>query len=319
MEKVLISYVFYKKNKIQNLINFLDSMTNYPPASDALLIISLKDITKELTSQIHETISQYKLICKVEVISVPNIGFDLGTHVINTQRHKPFITIFMSASSKANHIDWYRLLVSPFLDQRIGIVGSMYSEESQLTIYREIAMTKVKHRLHLRLSTVEESVALMIDLPSTYRTIFFGPFHNLFTYIITLIPLKIYRSRHPFDIEKYPPFPNPHLRTTGLAIRSSLFCELITRLPVTKGEVLALESSYNSLTAQVCNLGYSILVCTYSGIYLNFGSSKATSTFRDPNSSSIVIDAESEIFNTYNEEKKAAIHKLMTTKRVNFD
>lgn len=318
MEKVLISYVFYKKNKIQNLINFLDSMTEYPPASDALLVISLKDISKVLASQIYETINQYKLVCKVEIISVPNTGFDLGTHLINTQRYQPFITIFMSASSKANHIDWYKSLVSPFSDERIGIVGSMYSEESQLTIYREIALTKIKYRLHLKLSKVEESVALMIDLTSKHRAIYLGKFHELFSYIITLIPYKIYRARHPFDIEQYRPFPNPHLRTTGLAIRSKLFSEVITKIPITKGEVLALESSYSSLTTRVRNLGYSILVCTYSGKYLSFGDSKAVSTFRDTSSSSIVIDAESEIFYTYNEEKKAAIHKLMTTKRINF-
>jgi hypothetical protein len=83
--------------------------------------------------------------------------------------------------------------------------------------------------------------------------------------------------------------------------------------------VLALESSYNSLTTQVHNLGYKILVCTYSGKYLNFGNSKAAFTFRDTNSSSIITDAESEIFNSYNEEKKFAIRKLMTTKRIDFD
>lgn len=73
-------------------------------------------------------------------------------------------------------------------------------------------------------------------------------------------PLK--RLRPGFE-----PFPNPHLRTNGFALRRELILELDWRTGMTREECVELEGSKHSLTRQVRARGLQALVVGRDGSY----------------------------------------------------
>ena len=63
----------------------------------------------------------------------------------------------------------------------------------------------------------------------------------------------------------YPPFPNPHIRTTGFMIRRDLLLRLERGLLLDKEDTLNYESGYNSLTRQIQRMGLQALIVDKEG------------------------------------------------------
>jgi hypothetical protein len=64
---------------------------------------------------------------------------------------------------------------------------------------------------------------------------------------------------------RFPPFPNPHLRTNGLLYPRNLLVDVLARPPRTKAEAFALESGRRGLSRAITRRGGELLVVTDDG------------------------------------------------------
>ncbi|MGH2859113.1 MAG: hypothetical protein ACRDMJ_16685 [Solirubrobacteraceae bacterium] len=79
---------------------------------------------------------------------------------------------------------------------------------------------------------------------------------------------------------RYPPFPNPHLRTNAFMLRRDLFLSLRWPRAVTKESAWELESGVESLTRQVGARGLETLVVGRDGVGYPSGRWRESATFR---------------------------------------
>jgi len=79
---------------------------------------------------------------------------------------------------------------------------------------------------------------------------------------------------------RFPPFPNPHLRTNGLLYPRELFAEVLARPARTKPEAFALESGRRGLSRRIVDQGGDLLVVTRDGTAVESPDWPASRTFR---------------------------------------
>jgi hypothetical protein len=79
---------------------------------------------------------------------------------------------------------------------------------------------------------------------------------------------------------RFPPFPNPHLRTNGLLYPRELLLDVLKRPPRTKDEAFALESGRAGLSRRIVDEGGELLVVTRDGRAHSPVQWPATHTFR---------------------------------------
>jgi hypothetical protein len=75
------------------------------------------------------------------------------------------------------------------------------------------------------------------------------------------------RPLRPLLRRRYPPFPNPHVRTNGFMLERELMLAIDWPETTRKRRALALESGVGSLTRQVWNAGLNALVVGRDGVY----------------------------------------------------
>jgi hypothetical protein len=217
----------------------------------------------------------------VELHSMDDSGFDLGTYRKHILKSEADVFILMSATSRPKIHDWVDLLISPIADGNSSVTGAMVSLESlRSTFLVDLCIGIVKRMSKVFSSIKKESIHLVsVKNLNTFGAFFILPFflfHPIYTYKRFFL---------------FPKFPNPHLRTTGMAITRELFLQVVTKQPKKKIDVLLLESGRKGF----CNIFsrdiLKPLVVMSDGHY-DLGSNKATLTFRSENEgSAIVTDA----------------------------
>jgi hypothetical protein len=86
----------------------------------------------------------------------------------------------------------------------------------------------------------------------------------------------------------FEPFPNPHLRTTGFAMKRELILELDWRPDLTREETVMLEGGRRSLTRQVRERGLETLVVGRDGAYPP-ERWRQSATFRSGNQANLLL------------------------------
>ena len=302
---------------MEDFKNFVKSIKKYPPSQEVMLSITVKAISTTMESKMKKMLNDANLGFPIKFHHFPDIGYGIGTHYLINKIYSPDYIIFMSATSQFNNKHWFTLLITPLENKKVGIVGSMSSLESINTSYLELAEIIIKNKFRLKLTQFQELVVVARNLPLKKYYFNFGDKDpaslKLFIFFIFkmtknhIFPLK-YRSQ-------IPKFPNPHLRTTGLAIKGELLDKIVGQIPGTKEEEILLESGFNGISAKAKQLGYTVYVCNQSGEYLDISDVRASRTFRSTQQTSIIIDMHCLVFDSYAEERQKAFEYLMTTNR----
>jgi hypothetical protein len=280
--------------------------------------IDIQIALKESSEIFHNEVKQLvqitqKRIPRIKIIHIPSGGYDIGTHYFIAINSTCQILILMSASSKVNKKNWDKLLLKKFEDPEVGIVGSMYSKESVKTSYLEILDLILKSKLKIKLNQKEQNIAEIRELKFKNHKIsikenYFSK--KLLNFCRNLI---IYAARHkePFNyIDYFPEFPNPHLRTTGFAIRRELLISVIDEIPEKKSDTFICESGYQSITRRSLSLGWRVLVLGANQKYYDFDDKNINSTFRVQKVDSIVTDNESRSFHRITPRKQRLLSSI---------
>jgi hypothetical protein len=305
-----VSYAIREADGIEKLIEFLESLSHFKISTNTDVVIAVKESSETFFMEAKIIVrNAQKIIPSAKLIFIPPGGFDLGTHYQVALRSKSEVLILMTASSRANALGWDSILLKKFSDPTVGIVGSMYSKESIKSSYLEMLDIMLKIKFHIRLDKTEK---LMAEIRGqNYNNSKYSIFHNStvrpFLGILRKWVLYANRGKEPFSfIGDFPDFPNPHLRTTGFAIRRELLLSVIDEIPQTKSDAFKYESGFQSITRRSLSLGWKVLVVDQQKKFREIDSEKISSTFRVRKVDSIVTDHESRNFYELSARKRHA-------------
>lgn len=125
-----------------------------------------------------------------------------------------------------------------------------------------------------------------------------GSWQSIFTHYQELQrtepPLPVHKWGHQFIRSlriryRYPPFPNPHIRTNGFLISRDLMRSIRFRPPRNKDEAYQFESGRDSLTRQVLNGGYQVRIVGRNGIAYPPDAWACSNTFRQCDQGNLLI------------------------------
>ncbi|MFO0902214.1 MAG: hypothetical protein U0939_04395 [Pirellulales bacterium] len=158
---------------------------------------------------------------------VPDAGFDLGAYRLALQRTEFAEYCFLNSFSTLLASDWLAKLSNVLHQPGVGLVGATGSFESTYENLRaEIRSIRGLFR--------RRKLRAFLRLASLWR--------------------------------RYPPFPNPTIRTNAFLARRDLLLETFTREIHTKEDALDLEGGRRSLTRQVQARGLRTLVVGRDGV-----------------------------------------------------
>ena len=320
MKKILISYVFHQKNDFSDFRNFILSLKKYPPPNYIILCITVKGITPLVKNRMKKLLKDLDFKFEINFHQFPDIGYGIGTNYLINQIYSPDVIILMTATSEFKHRDWFKYLITPLKDKNIGLVGSMSSFESRNTNFYELAEVLIKNKFRIQLTKIQRQTAISKNVNIKKQLFNFGENDGVIVKLFVYLIFKIFQARlfsleYRSQIHKYPKFPNPHLRTTGLAIKGDVFEKLVQKIPMSKEEEFVLESGYQGISARARRLGYNLIVCTELGEYFDIRDPRACQTFRSTSSKSIIIDKYVRYFDELTMERRAALEFLMTANR----
>jgi hypothetical protein len=315
--KVLVSYVFHGEvNLPSQLFKFLNYISLYPPSKSTLLVISLKKVDHHMVNKINHYLKEQNVACKYIIQKVWDKGYDIGTHLEVCRKYLPTIIVMFSAKSWPKYPNWFEKLINPFKDSSIGIVGSMFSLDSQKTSYFEVADTELRLALRLKLKKIHHQIAISRDLRVNKYELNLGKCSDKASDYIVKNVFKLYKLKRPIGARNtFSNFPNPHLRTTGMAVRSCVFLNIGLKEPTTKMETFLIESGPESLCNKVTKLGYKILVAHPIYGHSLFPSAIACNTYCTKGADSIITDVSAENYRNFSYKKQKALDYILTHNR----
>lgn len=314
---MVISYVFHGKvNSFKDLNTFIKSIEKYPPPVETTLVISLKALDSNMQRNVLDFLNTANIDCELKIQYMPDEGFDLGTHLEISNMYNPEILVMISAKSWISSPNWYQLLTYPFVKSSVGIVGSMYTLDSQKTAYYELAETQIRIAFHLQMNEIHNHIANYRKLNLPNWSLNLGIFSEAITNLMIKTAFIFYRIYRPIGMRnKFPVFPNPSLRSTGLAIRPVILKSTIKNTPKSKMETFLIESGPNSLSKSAIKLGFEVLISKPSGSYCKFPNYSACSTFGTIGSESIITDKTAQFIKELPAEKQMSVEKILTMPR----
>lgn len=308
---ILISYVIREEDGTAPAKEFFGSLRKYPTGTPATLLVSVKCVNPEFLDQIRKIFEENVKGLKISVARTLDSGFDLGSHYLVARQNPDVILVFMSASSKATCPNWLYMLTFPLTKKYVGAVGCMLSFESIHDSFLEIVSTRIKSKFHLRMSGFELASARARRINVSKFQIPLGPLGDWVTDLLTKVSCYLLRNMEPLNYSRFfPSFPNPHLRTTGFAVRANLLLLTFDRYPQYKHEAFQYESGYSSISRRIVNMGYQVLHCDYVGNYEDYDQVSKPTSFRVQKGRSLVSDRESRRFHSLKPENQVALNKI---------
>ena len=310
----IISYAIREADGIDCLIEFLESLKVYKVSPRSKVIVAIKEASAEFYSEAQKIILSVKAdIGNIQLIQVPQGGFDIGSHVYIARTNSCDVIIFMTATSRANVKGWDQILLKPFNQKSVGVVGSMQSSESLRTGYLDMIRTRLKIWFRIELSQDDRFVACARgilphrDGPVLRNSWLTQRIVSACTYAL----INIYKNVEPLNfVLDFPPFPNPHLRTTGFAIRRELLLSVVDQIPSKKPDAFNYESGHANLVERSRQLGWTAVVVSKSGKVHGVGDKSARRTFRWRGGDSVVTDRESRRFKLASKEVQGALQEI---------
>ena len=267
-----VLYCFTWRDPISYLEDFLTSFKKFEPENYQLLILLKIGGRKELMDYIR-TIVEAKSLQSLKIIECEDIGFDIATFINTMKNENHEIFVWITASSEITRKTWLSELTLPIQLGESFVCGSMASHES------------LSSGIFQRLSDSAEKRMLRVFNKGTFHSNYF--FINQATTFFRAALAVTYCLIHPIRILQYkilfPSFPNPHLRTTGIAIQKSFFETLDFKTPYQRIPTLAFESGKNSI-ANLSNIRMKQPVVVVHNAHCSLNDPAAKETFRSNSS-----------------------------------
>ena len=208
-----------------------------------------------------------------EVVDCPDDGFDWGVYFRIAPTLGDEWVCLLNSFSRPIKDNWLELLRMGALEAGVGAVGATGSLESNLFIYRP------------------------------WNFISFAQYPIRLGY-------GFYRYLRFWNI--FPKYPNPHLRSNAIFLRSELlvsFCERRT-IPHSKRDTLILESGSSSLTRYILSLGLDVRVIGADGRSFSSHAWIHSETFRTPGQKNLLIsDNRTRLYEACDRGMKRAIER----------
>jgi hypothetical protein len=263
-----VLYCFTWRDPISYLEDFLISFKKFEPENYQLLILIKIGRRVELMDNIR-TMVEAKSLQRCKIIECKDVGFDIATFINITKSENHEIFVWITASSEITRKTWLSELTLPIQRGESFVCGSMASNES------------LSSGIFNRLSDSAEKRMLKVFNK--------GAFHSDYSFINQAVlffraALAVaYCLIHPIRILQYkilfPLFPNPHLRTTGIAIQKSFFETLDVKTPYRRIPTLAFESGKSSISI-LSNIGMKQPIVVVNNAYCSLSDPAAKETFR---------------------------------------
>jgi hypothetical protein len=263
-----VLYCFTWRDPISYLEDFISSFKRYEPENYQLLILLKIGRHKELMEDIR-TIVEASSLQSFKIIECEDVGFDIATFINAMKNVNQEIFVWITASSEITRKTWLSELILPIQRGESFVCGSMVSNESLSSgIFHRLSDSAEK-RLTKAFKKYKAVGRFLLGIKSI----------RFFTFALVVAYCLI----HPIRIMQYkvlfPSFPNPHLRTTGIAIQKSFFEKLDIKAPHSRIRTLAFESGRNSITI-LSNIGMNQPMVVFGNTHCSLRDRAAKETFR---------------------------------------
>ena len=269
--KICVTHLVRAVNGAAPFLNFARSYHKWNPGIEHELVLALKGFSKP--ADVKPWLATANLNCRY--LYLPNEGCDLSTYRAVATTLLCEVCVFLNSFSTLQETNWLQHLVRPLLDDaRVGVTGATGSYESLRASFSSIPETK-----HYR--------------------------------FLSGLRQRLYQHRHRHLWKPFPPFPNPHLRTNGFAIRRRDWLNLTPGPLNDKCGGWKLESGRASMTRQMLQQGLQVLVVDKYGRTYPPPEWCGSRTFRSGNQSQLLLaDNQTRQFATANRQQQEVLTKI---------
>ena len=206
---------------------FLASYRRHPSGVQHRLLVVFNGFGPKADQRsYHEALSSVAHDCLV----LPSAVQDLQAYLIAARQCPEHNVCFLNSYSVIRHEDWLRKLHDASRKPGVGLVGATGSHESFF-------------------NKAKKAVKPLTDQPGWRGW---------------MGRARVWRALRRWK-QRFPAFPNPHLRSNGFMIETTRLLALKTGPLRTKDDCLQFESGWNSLTRQVLGQGLRVLIVDGAG------------------------------------------------------
>ncbi|WP_316189367.1 hypothetical protein [Bradyrhizobium sp. SZCCHNS1054] len=310
---------------------FAESYTSHPAGTEHDLVVIYKGFTSNedlnAARRLFSGISQLG-------IELDDSGFDIGSYLLAAERLAHRHLVFLNTHSTIEQAHWLCHLYRHGRSDGCGIAGAMGSYES---LYNSISyLEAVIFAAAEATGRQAEQLARHFDfLLPRFRPDWYKPAqkNGLLTRFLAQAANIASRRRQrdrlrrfgslrgsaliwpgapEFDIQDFPQFPNPHVRSNGFLVRREHFLTLRDIDFKSKQDANLFESGRNSITAKFRRAGLAAILVGANGDAFQIEDWPSSRTFRlDDQSNLLIADNHTRAFAAMSEGSKSA-HTLMT-------
>lgn len=209
---------------------------------------------------------------KYNSIFIMDWGYDIRAYTMVTKKFNYRYFCFLNSFSVILSHDWLYKMYTHISDTSIGLVGSTASYQS----------------LYSSLLKINETEA-----PKSFKK-----------KIINYTRLKIYKLY-------FKPFPNYHIRTNAFIISRDLMLKIKHPVILRKLDALYFESGKNSLTRQVLNMGFRVIILDKNGQCHEMENWKNSNTYFHGNQENLLIsDNKTRVYSKSDSKEKHLLSKI---------
>lgn len=261
--------------------DFFKAYDSFPPGCDHDLIILTKG-WEDRREEENVIINGRKR--DAQILSLPDDGFDLGAYFRAIPHIRNQWVCFLNTFSRPRIAGWLQKMktVAESPEKPIGAVGATGSWESFLPYP-------------------------LVPEPGSALS------------MIAAYPLRLLRNIVIWvrNFSDFPPFPNPHLRSTGFLIQRELFeaFSQAREIPRSKRDAHILESGWKSLSRFLIRRGYSIALVGADGRHFEPKKWVESGTFRIPEQPQLLVtDNQTREYDSANSSLKRSLERISWNK-----
>lgn len=227
---ICVVHLVRKCNELEAFHNFVSAYTINVAGIKHHLLILFKGFQK------HENINAYRKILngiEYQELHVPDYGYDIGSYLIAFKKYcrEYRFFCFLNSFSEPLCSGWLESMFRHISHREIGIVGATGSYQSLYT-------------------------------DSEYKNALYGRnISPLNSFLMRVWLIYIRTKRFPF----FKPFPNPHIRSNGFMLQTSVINKLKSPKIRNKKRAYRFESGKSGLTNQILEMGLKALVIGADG------------------------------------------------------
>lgn len=252
MNDVALVHLVHAQNGLDPLRQFLDSYRHHPGGLPHDFVVIFKGFEAPDEMEPHaELLKSFPY----RPLRYPNIGFDIDAYLAAAQQLPQAYLCFVNSWSVIQDVEWLRKMYAHAADERAGIVGATASYES-------LYDTLVRCRSQL-------------GFEPRVRQAILGGKANWRDQLRRYVTLRDLRFRL-----KFPPFPNPHIRTNAFMVRRDVFLRVRAWPMKVKMDGYRFESGRRSMTRQILRMGLDALVVDSNGKAYSVADWARSETFR---------------------------------------